>query len=211
MRHIITIKAIVAMDKHPAVPLYLASTSVYRQQLLTKLTSQFCAVKPNVDETPKPGESAEQLVRRLALAKAQAVADNIKQGLVIGSDQVAVFKQRIIGKPHTVDNAVMQLREFSGQTVTFLTGLALVNAQNGNSQLVVEPFEVSFRSLSDAEIHAYIAKEQPLDCAGSFKSEGLGISLFSKLNGNDPNSLIGLPLIQLNQMLLNEGVNVLLK
>ena len=199
------------MDKHPAVPLYLASTSVYRQQLLTKLTSQFCAVKPNVDETPKPGESAEQLVRRLALAKAQAVADNIKQGLVIGSDQVAVFKQRIIGKPHTVDNAVMQLREFSGQTVTFLTGLALVNAQNGNSQLVVEPFEVSFRSLSDAEIHAYIAKEQPLDCAGSFKSEGLGISLFSKLNGNDPNSLIGLPLIQLNQMLLNEGVNVLLK
>ncbi|WP_445766491.1 Maf family protein [Rheinheimera sp.] len=199
------------MDKHPAVPLYLASTSVYRQQLLTKLTSQFCAVKPNVDETPKPGESAEQLVRRLALAKAQAVADNIKQGLVIGSDQVAVFKQRIIGKPHTVDNAVMQLREFSGQTVTFLTGLALVNAQNGNSQLVVEPFEVSFRSLSDAEIHAYIAKEQPLDCAGSFKSEGLGISLFSKLNGNDPNSLIGLPLLQLNQMLLNEGVNVLLK
>lgn len=199
------------MDKHPAVPLYLASTSVYRQQLLTKLTPQFCAVKPNVDETPKPGESAEQLVRRLALAKAQAVADNIKQGLVIGSDQVAVFKQRIIGKPHTIDNAVMQLREFSGQTVTFLTGLALVNAQNGNSQLVVEPFEVSFRSLSDAEIHAYIAKEQPLDCAGSFKSEGLGISLFSKLNGNDPNSLIGLPLIQLNQMLLNEGVNVLLK
>ena len=198
------------MDKHPAVPLYLASTSVYRQQLLTKLTSQFCAVKPNVDETPKPGESAEQLVRRLALAKAQAVADNIKQGLVIGSDQVAVFKQRIIGKPHTVDNAVMQLREFSGQTVTFLTGLALVNAQNGNSQLVVEPFEVSFRSLSDAEIRAYIAKEQPLDCAGSFKSEGLGISLFSKLNGNDPNSLIGLPLLQLNQMLLNEGVNVLL-
>ena len=198
------------MDKHPAVPLYLASTSVYRQQLLTKLTSQFCAVKPNVDETPKPSESAEQLVRRLALAKAQAVAADIQHGLVIGSDQVAVFKQRIIGKPHTVDNAVMQLREFSGQTVTFLTGLVLVNAQNGNSQLAVEPFEVSFRSLSDAEIRAYIAKEQPLDCAGSFKSEGLGISLFSKLNGNDPNSLIGLPLLQLNQMLLNEGVNVLL-
>ncbi|MBU2114376.1 MAG: septum formation inhibitor Maf [Gammaproteobacteria bacterium] len=193
------------------MPLYLASTSVYRQQLLTKLTSQFCAVKPNVDETPKPSESAEQLVRRLALAKAQAVAADIQHGLVIGSDQVAVFKQRIIGKPHTVDNAVMQLQEFSGQTVTFLTGLALVNAQNGNSQLLVEPFEVSFRSLSDAEIHAYIAKEQPLDCAGSFKSEGLGISLFSKLNGNDPNSLIGLPLLQLNQMLLNEGVNVLLQ
>ena len=198
------------MYKHPAVPLYLASTSVYRQQLLTKLTSQFCAVKPNVDETPNPAESAEQLVRRLALAKAQAVAETLQQGLVIGSDQVAVFNQRIIGKPHTIDNAVMQLREFSGQTVTFLTGLALVNAQNGNSQVAVEPFEVSFRPLSDAEIHAYITKEQPLDCAGSFKSEGLGISLFSKLNGNDPNSLIGLPLLQLNQMLLNEGVNVLL-
>lgn len=197
------------MYKPPAVPLYLASTSVYRQQLLTKLTSQFCAVKPDVDETAKPGETAEQLVRRLALAKAQAVANNLSQGLVIGSDQVAVFNQHIIGKPHSVDNAVMQLSSFSGQTVTFVTGLALVNAQSGNTQLLLEPFEVSFRNLSDAEIRAYINKEQPLDCAGSFKSEGLGISLFSKLNGNDPNSLIGLPLIQLNQMLLNEGVNVL--
>ena len=191
--------------------LILGSTSRYRRELLQRLRVPFDVVSPDVDETPLPGEAPQALATRLALAKAKAVAALHPNAVVIGSDQVAVFKQRIIGKPHTIDNAVMQLREFSGQTVTFLTGLALVNAQNGNSQLVVEPFEVSFRSLSDAEIRAYIAKEQPLDCAGSFKSEGLGISLFSKLNGNDPNSLIGLPLLQLNQMLLNEGVNVLLQ
>jgi MAF protein len=198
------------MTARPIPPLYLASTSVYRQQLLAKLTTAFKTAKPEVDETPLPGEHAEQLVQRLALAKAQAVAGNLTRGLVIGSDQVASFNNRIIGKPHTADIAVQQLKRFSGNSVTFFTGLALVNAETGRSQIIVEPFEVSFRSLSAAEILAYIDKEQPLDCAGSFKSEGLGISLFSKLSGNDPNSLIGLPLIQLNQLLLNEGVNVLL-
>lgn len=191
--------------------LYLASTSVYRQQLLRKLTSHFKAIKPQIDETPLAGESASQLVSRLALAKAQAVAAGLNAGLVIGSDQVAVFDNAIIGKPHTAANACAQLAHFSGQRVTFLTGLALINAHSGNRQLVVEPFYVQFRSLSAAEISAYVEKEQPLDCAGSFKSEGLGISLFSKLSGDDPNSLIGLPLIRLNQMLLNEGVNVLLR
>ncbi|MEO3679619.1 Maf family protein [Rheinheimera sp. FR7-31] len=191
--------------------LYLASTSVYRQQLLSKLTRHFKAIKPQVDETPLAGETATELVSRLALAKAQAVAAGLNAGLVIGSDQVAVFDNAIIGKPHTVANACAQLTRFSGQRVTFLTGLALVNALSGNSQLVVEPFHVQFRNLSEAEISAYVKKEQPLDCAGSFKSEGLGISLFSKLSGDDPNSLIGLPLIRLNQMLLNEGVNVLLR
>ncbi len=196
----------------PALPaLYLASTSKYRQQLLAKLTTQFFTAKPQVDETPLLGETAEQLVRRLAVAKAQAVAASLAAGLVIGSDQVAVFNSNIIGKPHTAENALAQLRRFSGNSVTFLTGLALVNAQSGKVQVSVEPFNVSFRTLTDAEIIAYINKEQPLDCAGSFKSEGLGISLFSKLSGDDPNSLIGLPLIRLNQMLLNEGVNVLLK
>lgn len=190
--------------------LYLASTSSYRRQLLAKLTPQFHTAKPQVDETPLANESAEQLVRRLAVAKAQAVAAGLSSGLVIGSDQVALFNNRIIGKPHTVANAVAQLTSFSGHSVTFLTGLALVNAQSGNIQVSVEPFNVSFRTLTDAEIIAYIDKEQPLDCAGSFKSEGLGISLFSKLSGDDPNSLIGLPLIRLNQMLLNESVNVLL-
>lgn len=194
----------------PVLPaLYLASTSKYRQQLLAKLTTRFHTVRPEVDETALADESAEQLVRRLAIAKAQAVAAGLSSGLVIGSDQVALYNNDIIGKPHTAKNALAQLRRFSGNTVTFLTGLALVNAQSGNIQVIVESFNVSFRSLTDAEIMAYIDKEQPLDCAGSFKSEGLGISLFSKLSGDDPNSLIGLPLIQLNQMLLNEGVNVL--
>ncbi|MBZ9613722.1 Maf family protein [Rheinheimera maricola] len=191
--------------------LYLASTSKYRQQLLAKLTTRFHTAKPNVDEAPLTNESAELLVRRLAIAKAQAIAVGLDTGLVIGSDQVAQFNGNIIGKPHTAQNALAQLRSFSGNTVTFLTGLALVNAHSGNIQAIVEPFNVSFRTLTDSEIIAYIDKEQPLDCAGSFKSEGLGISLFSKLSGDDPNSLIGLPLIQLNQMLLNEGVNVLLK
>lgn len=189
--------------------LYLASTSVYRQQLLGKLTTHFTALKPDTDETPLPNEHAEQLVKRLALAKAKSVASALQTGLVIGSDQVAVFADTIIGKPHTEENAIKQLTHFSGQSVTFLTGLALVNAKTGNAQVVVEPFEVCFRKLSAKEIEAYVAKEQPLDCAGSFKSEGLGITLFSKLSGNDPNSLIGLPLIRLNELLLNEGVNVL--
>lgn len=193
-----------------ALPLYLASTSVYRQQLLSKLTAAFTAVKPDVDETPLPAETASQLVHRLALAKANSIASTLQCGLVIGSDQVAVFANEIIGKPHTTENAVKQLTRFSGHTVTFLTGLALVNAETGSAQVVLEPFDVTFRHLSAAEIDAYIAKEQPLDCAGSFKSEGLGITLFSNLNGNDPNSLIGLPLIRLNALLLNEGVNVLL-
>lgn len=191
-------------------PIYLASTSEYRRGLLSKLTHNFTAVKPNVDETAQAGETASQLVHRLALAKAQAVAHTLTEGLVIGSDQVAVFNNDIIGKPHTAANAKTQLQRFSGHTVTFLTGLALVNAKTGHYQLTVEPFAVEFRQLTDIEIDGYIAQEQPFDCAGSFKSEGLGIALFSKLHGDDPNSLIGLPLIRLNKMLLNEGVNVLL-
>ncbi|WP_372625164.1 nucleoside triphosphate pyrophosphatase [Arsukibacterium sp.] len=195
---------------HSALPaLYLASTSVYRQQLLTKLTPHFTAVKPQTDETPLPDEDATALVRRLARAKAQAVAATLSEGLVIGSDQVAVFNGQIIGKPHTVANAIAQLSQFSGHSVTFLTGLALINAATGQCQLVVEPFAVCFRTLSQQEIVAYVEREQPLDCAGSFKSEGLGISLFSALRGDDPNSLIGLPLIKLLQLLRNEGVNLL--
>ena len=198
------------MSQQPVTALYLASTSRYRQQLLAKLTDKFSCMKPDVDETPLPGENAEALVKRLALAKAQAVASTLATGLVIGSDQVAVFNNAIIGKPHTFNKACEQLRLFSGQKVTFLTGLAVINITSGQQQLVVEPFTVHFRSLSDAEITAYVQKEQPLDCAGSFKSEGLGISLFSRLEGDDPNSLIGLPLIRLNQMLINEGINLLL-
>jgi MAF protein len=190
-------------------PLYLASTSAYRQQLLAKLTPHFTAVKPETDETPLPDEDATALVRRLARAKAQAVAATLDDGLVIGADQVAVFNGQIIGKPHTNENAMAQLRQFSGHTVTFLTGLALLNAASGHCQQVVEPYTVSFRLLTEAEITAYVLREQPLDCAGSFKSEGLGISLFSAMRGDDPNSLIGLPLIRLLQLLRNEEVNLL--
>lgn len=191
-------------------PLYLASTSVYRQSLLSKLTSNFSAIRPETDETALPGETAVALVQRLAEAKAKAVASKLTTGLVIGSDQVAVFNNEIIGKPHTVAKAEAQLSAFSGQAVTFLTGLSLLNAATGNTQTLVEPFTVHFRELTQAEISAYIAREQPLDCAGSFKSEGLGISLFNKLEGEDPNSLIGMPLIKLLQLLRNEGINLLL-
>lgn len=192
-------------------PLYLASTSVYRRALLQKLTTQFSCVKPEVDESPLPDETAEALVNRLALAKAKAVAATLSAGLVIGSDQVAVFQGEILGKPHTIANAEAQLRRFSGQAVTFLTGLAVVNAATGRVQQAIEPFVVHFRELSDTEICYYVAREQPLDCAGSFKSEGLGIALFDKLQGDDPNSLIGLPLIRLLAMLRDEGLNLLLQ
>ncbi|WP_301003760.1 Maf family protein [Arsukibacterium sp.] len=197
------------MSQSPLPKLYLASTSPYRKQLLAKLTPHFIAVKPQTDETPLPDEDATALVRRLARAKALAVAATLDEGLVIGADQVAVFNGQIIGKPHSRANAVAQLSQFSGHSVTFLTGLALLNAATGNCQLTVEPFTVCFRKLTDAEIIAYVEREQPLDCAGSFKSEGLGISLFSALRGDDPNSLIGLPLIRLLQLLRNEDVNLL--
>ncbi|MDX3774039.1 Maf family protein [Chromatiaceae bacterium AAb-1] len=197
------------MAAHP--PIWLASTSAYRRELLQKLTGKFHYAAPDTDETPLPGETAAALVQRLSLAKARSVAAGLTDGLVIGSDQVAVYQQQIIGKPHTEQNAIAQLTQFSGQQITFLTGLAVVNVATGNAQVITEPFIVHFRQLSGAEIQAYIKREQPLNCAGSFKSEGLGISLFSKLEGNDPNALIGLPLIRLNQLLLNEGVNLLLQ
>lgn len=191
-------------------PLWLASTSPYRRALLSRLTTEFHVANPAVDEHPLANETASELVQRLALAKAQAIASTLSDGLVIGSDQVAVFNDAIIGKPHTYHNAVQQLSQFSGNRVRFLTGLAVINARSSQVQLCVEPFDVWFRELSAAEIENYISREQPLDCAGSFKSEGLGITLFSKLRGDDPNTLIGLPLLKLNQFLINEGVNLLL-
>lgn len=193
----------------PYPELYLASTSTYRKALLQKLTDKFTCIAPQTDETVLPGEQAEHLVQRLATAKAAAVAAQLSSGLVIGSDQVAVFNNSIIGKPLTVSNARQQLTLFSNNAVTFLTGLTLHNVAIGRVQTLVEPYTVHFRALTAAEINAYIEREQPLDCAGSFKSEGLGISLFSKLEGDDPNSLIGLPLIRLLALLRNEGVNLL--
>ncbi|HHT5115331.1 TPA: Maf family protein [Klebsiella aerogenes] len=190
--------------------LLLASTSPWRRMLLEKLTLPFECAAPEVDETPQPGESARQLVVRLAQAKAQALASRFPQHLIIGSDQVCVLDGEIAGKPHTEENAHRQLRKASGTIVTFYTGLALYNSANGHLQTECEPFDVHFRHLSDQEIEAYIRKENPLQCAGSFKSEGLGITLFERLEGRDPNSLVGLPLIALCQMLRREGFNPLL-
>ncbi|WP_067657929.1 Maf family protein [Ferrimonas marina] len=189
--------------------LVLGSTSPFRREILDKLGLPFLCDKPEVDETPLAGESAQQLVGRLAQAKAEAVAARHANALVIGSDQVAVIDGQILGKPHTHDKAVAQLSAASGKTVTFYTGLALVDSDNGRAQMAVEPFHVHFRKLSAAQIEGYLQAEQPYNCAGSFKSEGLGILLFDKLEGRDPNTLIGLPLIALSEMLANEGVDVL--
>lgn len=190
--------------------LLLASTSPWRRMLLEKLSVPFECAAPEVDETPLPGESARQLVVRLAQAKAQALASRYPHHLIIGSDQVCVLNGEITGKPHTEENAHRQLRQASGTIVTFYTGLALYNSANGQLQTECEPFDVHFRHLSDREIEGYIRKENPLQCAGSFKSEGLGITLFERLEGRDPNSLVGLPLIALCQMLRREGFNPLL-
>jgi len=191
--------------------LILASTSPWRRMLLEKLAMPFDCAAPDVDETPHPGEPARQLVVRLAQAKAQALAERYPRHLIIGSDQVCVLDGEITGKPHSEENARLQLRKASGTIVTFYTGLALYNSANGHLQTECEPFDVHFRHLSDQEIDNYVRKERPLHCAGSFKSEGLGITLFERLEGRDPNALVGLPLIALCQMLRREGCNPLLR
>lgn len=190
--------------------LILASTSPFRKQLLEKLGIPFQCANPDIDETARPDESAEQLVVRLAQEKARAVATLYPEHLIIGSDQVCVLNGHITGKPLTVERAEEQLSLARGQCITFYTGLCLYDSRSGQYQSHCEPFHVHFRSLSTAEIHAYVAKEQPLWCAGSFKCEGLGITLFERLEGDDPNALIGLPLIRLNQMLIQQGCNPLL-
>lgn len=189
--------------------LLLASTSPYRKMLLEKLHLPFITAAPQVDEAPLPGESAEALVLRLAAAKAQALADAYPDHLIIGSDQVCVLNGQITGKPHSEQQAGEQLRQASGNIVTFYTGLALYNSRTQHLQAVCEPYQVHFRPLGAEEIANYVRIEQPLNCAGSFKSEGLGIALFDKLTGRDPNALVGLPLITLLEMLRAEGVSPL--
>ncbi|WP_033576318.1 Maf family protein [Dickeya chrysanthemi] len=188
----------------------LASTSIYRKALLEKLGLPFVCAAPDIDETPHDGENAVSLVRRLAISKARALANRYPNHLIIGSDQVCVLEGAITGKPHTPENAIRQLQQASGRCITFYTGLALFNSSTAHLQSVVEPFDVYFRTLSTREIERYVDIEQPLDCAGSFKSEGLGITLFDRLSGRDPNTLIGLPLITLLELLREEGVNPLL-
>lgn len=189
--------------------LILASTSTFKKQLLNKLKLPFHCFDPKVDETPQPHESATELVLRLAKAKALAGKSGFPKGQIIATDQVAVINEQIIGKPLNRENAITQLTKASGQSITFYTGLALWNGQNNHLSAAVEPFTVHFRTLSPTQIQTYVDKEQPFWCAGSFKSEGLGIALFHRLEGRDPNNLIGLPLILLIDMLTQQGIDVL--
>ena len=189
--------------------LVLASTSIYRKELLNRLGLPFVTAAPQVDESLQPDESPQQLVRRLAEVKARAVAARYPDALIIGSDQVATVEGRILGKPGGHEQAVAQLRLASGKRLQFLTGLCLFNAHTGVAQVEVVPFTVVFRALDAQQIENYLRREQPYHCAGSFKSEALGIALCERLEGEDPNALIGLPLIRLIHMLKKEGINVI--
>ncbi len=187
------------------LPLVLASTSPFRKQLLQRLGLPFDTVAPDADETAQDGETPPALVQRLAQLKAQAVGA-ARQGLINGSDQVASTGNDILGKPGTYENAVAQLAFLSGKRVSFYTGICLLNSASGGLQVDMVPFHVQFRNLAGEQIERYLRAEQPYNCAGSFKSEGLGITLFERMEGEDPTALIGLPLIRLTSMLANEGL-----
>lgn len=188
----------------------LASTSESRKKILKKFAIPFECVAPHCDETPLHNESAIDLVLRLSQIKAQSVAKTHPHSLVIGSDQVGVLDGKIVGKPYTIENARQQLLNSSGKTFYFYTGLCVIHSQTQQMVTTYEAFRVTFRQLTLAEIDAYITKEMPLQCAGSFKCDELGITLFEKLEGDDINSLIGLPLIKLNNIMISMGVNPLL-
>ena len=188
--------------------LVLASTSPFRKALLQRLGLHFETCSPDVDETRLEGESAESLVQRLSEAKARAVAISHPDALIIGSDQVAVCEGDVLGKPGDHDNACRQLARLAGHRVTFLTGLCLYNAATQVSRVDLIPYHVTFRQLTAQQIDRYLRAEQPYNCAGSFKSEALGISLFESMEGEDPNALIGLPLIRLVSWLNEAGIEV---
>jgi len=189
--------------------LVLGSTSPYRRELLSRLRVPFEVASPEVDETPLPQESPADLARRLAQAKARAVALRFPDAVVIGSDQVADLDGTPIGKPGTHENAVAQLRKMRGHTVVFHTAVAVVCEQSGFQQLELAPVSVKFRNLSDAEIEAYLVAERPYDCAGSARSEGLGVALLDAIDSDDPTALVGLPLIRTCRMIRAAGVRVL--
>jgi len=193
----------------PSADLLLASSSRYRRALLERLGLPFETASPDIDETRRPAESPAALVQRLAAEKASALASTYPGHLIIGSDQVASLGDRVLGKPGSVENAEQQLADLSGQTVRFYTGLALLNSRTQSIQVQMDTTDVEFRALSVAEISAYVSREQPLDCAGSFKSEGLGVALFSRIKTDDPAALIGLPLVRLCNMLRAEGMDPL--
>jgi septum formation protein len=192
------------MPRHP--PLLLASSSPARHHLLTRLGLPFSTHSPDVDETARPEEHAAHLTRRLSEAKARALAPLYPDTLIIGSDQALTLDGEILGKPGSHERAREQLSRLSGRTVTFYTGLCLLNTHSNHCQVTVEPFDVSFRPLTAEQIERYLQADHPYGCAGSFKSEALGITLFERFQGRDPNSLIGLPLMALVDFLLTEGI-----
>lgn len=189
--------------------LVLGSTSPFRKTLLERLRIDFVCDSPDIDETPQKNEPVEEMVVRLAIAKAQAISQRHPDSLIIGSDQSAVLNGEKLSKPGNFENAFKQLSRASGQKITFQTGLCLLNSATGNIQSVCVPYTVAFKTLTPTMIENYLHKEEPYNCAGSFKSEELGIALFERFEGSDPNSLIGLPLIELVNFLNNEGVSIL--
>ncbi len=194
--------------KNTGPAIILASGSPYRRTLLSRLNLEFTVAAPDIEETPQIGEKASNLALRLAESKARAAAKSYSNVLVIGSDQVAVLDRQLIGKPGCYEKALAMLQQASGSSMTFYTAICLLNAGNGKAQLDVVPCTVTFRELSQGMIDSYLRMEQPYDCAGAFKSEGLGIALLDKIITDDPTSLVGLPLIRLSKMLAQEGVDV---
>jgi len=189
------------------VQIILASASKYRRQLLQNIAIDARCIAADIDETPLSNESPKKIALRLAIAKAEAVASH-ENGVIIGSDQVASLDGQPLGKPGSIEKARLQLQRCSGQKVTFYTGLSVINSRTQHRHQCVESYSVFFRSLSETEIDRYLEIDQPFDCAGSFKAEGVGISLFEKLEGDDPNTLIGLPLIKLCEFLRAEGIAI---
>lgn len=189
--------------------LVLASTSPYRRELLARLGLPFEVANPQTDESPLPEEPPSAMALRLSEAKARAVAAEYPNALVIGSDQVAELNGRIFGKPGSHERAVAQLKELSGRTVNFFTGLCLLDTRTGQAEVRGVPTLVGFRELTDFEIESYLRREPAYNCAGSAKSEGLGIALLQRIEGTDPNALVGLPLIALCELLRRRGVEIL--
>jgi len=189
----------------------LASSSESRKSLLSQILIKFIAVDPDCDETPQDGETPFEIAKRLGQQKAESLSHTFNQHLIIGSDQVATFDDKIaIGKPMTQEAAYLQLKQSSGRILKFYTSICLLNSNTGHKHIAVEATSVTFRSLTDIQIHAYLKKEDVRFCAGSFKAESLGPALFTNINGTDPSSLIGLPLIRLTDFLSQEGVDPLL-
>ena len=198
-----------SMVKHAVSrPIILASSSPFRRELLERLHLEFSCISPDIDESRLEGESASHYVTRLAVEKAQKVAIDHPEAVVIGSDQCAVLGEDILGKPGDHKNAMQQLRNAQGKTVTFQTGVCVLCLDSAFQQQEVVPFEVDFRQLSDEQLDRYLKTETPYQCAGSFKSEAYGIALFQRMRGDDPTALVGLPLITLTGMLEQAGINV---